>query len=306
MLHITNGECAARLIREAVPGAEILCWDDVLHEGPVPAGSTVALREARARFLAACGWALYADAFRSLEERDALVASAPEVTLWFEHDLFDQLQLLQALDTVRGRTWLVQTDTYLGRMAVEQIASAWESRQPVTDATRDLAARAWAAFRSPDPTEIEAVLGGDTSSMPHLARALTRHLEQFPAFRDGLARTERQILEALAGGARNRREAFLADQKREAALFMGDAAFDLWILRLLGDRDPLIDEVKGVLALTATGRKVLAGQADHVELNGLDRWLGGAYLDRDRWRWDGARLVPGRDHEISASGSGLR
>lgn len=294
MLHITNGECAARLIREAVPGAEVVCWDDVLHEGPVPAGSGVALRQARARFLAACGWAIYADALRSLEERDAAVASAGEVTLWFEHDLFDQLQLLQALDTVRGRTWLVQAGDYLGRMTVDQIACGWQARQPVTDAQRELAARAWSAFRSPDPTAIEAVLAGDTSVLPYLSPALLRHLEQFPSASDGLARTERQILEAVAAGARNRREAFLADQKREAAIFMGDTSFCLWINRLLAHRAPLLSEQDDALVLTDNGRRVLAGEADHVQLNGLDHWLGGVYLHRDVWRWNGQRLVRGR------------
>ena len=31
-----------------------------------------------------------------------------------------------------------------------------------------------------------------------------------------------------------------------------------------------------------------AGQLDHVELNGIDRWIGGVHLDgkQARWRWD--------------------
>jgi hypothetical protein len=232
--------------------------------------------------------------FRNLGERDATVASADEVTLWFEHDLFDQLQILQALETVRGSPWLVQAGDYLGRMNADQIACLWQARQAVTGPQRELAARAWSAFRSPDPIAIETVLAGDTSALPYIGAALFRHLEQFPSARDGLARTERQILEALATGARNRREAFLADQKREVALFMGDTGFDLWVLRLLGDRNPLIDEKAGILALTGAGRSVRAGEADHVELNGLDRWLGGVYLQRDLWRWDGSRNVPGR------------
>ena len=38
MLHITNGGSAASGLREAgIPGA-IVAWNDVLHEGPVPAG----------------------------------------------------------------------------------------------------------------------------------------------------------------------------------------------------------------------------------------------------------------------------
>jgi len=33
---------------------------------------------------------------------------------------------------------------------------------------------------------------------------------------------------------------------------------------------------------------VLAGKADHVALNGVDRWIGGVHLDGpdSRWRWD--------------------
>jgi hypothetical protein len=42
------------------------------------------------------------------------------------------------------------------------------------------------------------------------------------------------------------------------------------------------------LRLTAAGRRVLGGEADHVALNGVDRWIGGVHLHgRDvRWRWD--------------------
>ena len=46
------------------------------------------------------------------------------------------------------------------------------------------------------------------------------------------------------------------------------------------------------LALTDDGDRVVAGEADHVVLNGIDRWLGGVHLvsapgDADPiWRWD--------------------
>jgi hypothetical protein len=40
--------------------------------------------------------------------------------------------------------------------------------------------------------------------------------------------------------------------------------------------------------LTQAGVHVLAGQEDHVRLNGLDRWIGGAKLvgSDTPWRWD--------------------
>jgi len=41
-------------------------------------------------------------------------------------------------------------------------------------------------------------------------------------------------------------------------------------------------------AVTDVGRDVLAARADHAELNGIDRWLGGVHLEgrRPAWRWD--------------------
>jgi hypothetical protein len=40
--------------------------------------------------------------------------------------------------------------------------------------------------------------------------------------------------------------------------------------------------------LTAAGARVLAGQADQIALNGIDRWIGGVHLQGHRvpWRWD--------------------
>jgi hypothetical protein len=42
--------------------------------------------------------------------------------------------------------------------------------------------------------------------------------------------------------------------------------------------------------LTGAGRRVLDGDADHVALNGIDRWIGGVHLTGRavRWRWNDA------------------
>ena len=107
MLHITNGDAAAGRMAEAgIPG-DIVPWRDVLHEGPVPAGLGLdELRPVRARFLADCGWAPYEQALADLGTRDVALASFrehDETVLWFEPDLYDQLQLLQVLDWFAGQ-----------------------------------------------------------------------------------------------------------------------------------------------------------------------------------------------------------
>jgi hypothetical protein len=41
------------------------------------------------------------------------------------------------------------------------------------------------------------------------------------------------------------------------------------------------------MALTPQGEATLRGEADFVEMNGVDEWLGGVHLLGDQlWRWD--------------------
>lgn len=84
---------------------------------------------------------------------------------------------------------------------------------------------------------------------------------------------------------------------------MGDLSVWTIVRRLVEGPRPLVAAQvqpragrlpSGRLALTADGAAVLAGRADHVALNGIDRWLGGTHLERARyWRWTGMTLVIG-------------
>src|SRR4029079_14295124 len=74
--------------------------------GPVPAPPRNELLRTRARFLAECGWGSEAALRSSLERRDRQLLEALNdgsgVVLWFEHDLYDQLQLIDALTLARS------------------------------------------------------------------------------------------------------------------------------------------------------------------------------------------------------------
>src|SRR3954454_14586784 len=80
---------------------DLLSWRDVLHEGPVPDLPPDQLRRVRADYLATLGAAETAEVEAELLVRDERLAGALEsgepVVLWFEHDLYDQLQLIQIL-----------------------------------------------------------------------------------------------------------------------------------------------------------------------------------------------------------------
>ena len=251
----------------------------MLHEGPVPPDGELA--RVRAQFLAAT-WADEGSAYRDLRATEDAVAGAEEVALWFEHDLFDQLLLLQALTVARGRALLVLSDTYLNEA---DLPALWRARTEATGEQRGLAAEAWEAFRSGDPRRLAAL---DASALPHLGPALRRLLQELPSTANGLGRTEQLIVDAVAGGAATFGELFARTQALDEPRFMGDAAFALQLGRvapLVGAGEPY--------ALTVLGERVRAGEADFVREAGIDRRLGGLHLHGTGplWRWDGARPV---------------
>jgi hypothetical protein len=300
-LHVTNGDSARVRIEEVGFSGSVLAWRDVLHDGPVPAGiGFVELREVRAGFIAAQGWAPLHEVLSDFALRDRRLEEAggdDEVVLWFEHDLYDQLQLIQVLDRIgqpglASRSSLVQADRFFSDISDEELRELWRSREPVRMEQLDLGRQAWSAFRSPDPRRVEAVAASDTSALPFLAAALRRQLEEFPALADGLSRTERGLLQAIAAGATTQEDAFVAAQALEEAPFMGDWSAFARLEELAAGESPLV--VLTPIGLTQIGELVLAREADRVELRGIQRWLGGVHLEgRAVWRWvaDGACLV---------------
>jgi DNA-binding transcriptional MerR regulator len=320
LLHVTNGESAGNTLRQTRLGGAVLPWQDVLHEGPVPLLSRPELLRSRAAFLSECGWGTRRAILSGLERRDRELAEAlragRQVVLWFEHDLYDQLQLLDALALAHQTgvaPELVVVGSFpgrpsfrgLGELTAAELETLWPGRRRAGEAELATAAAAWDAFRGPEPDELARRARRETPELPFLAAALRRLLEELPAPAGGLSRTERQALEAIAGGAGTPAAAFLAAQEREEAPFLGDTWFfrALAVLgrgagRLAETRDgeelpqppPLGDgrRFAGVqVVLTRHGERVLGGESDRVELLGLDRWVGGTHLtpENDR-RWD--------------------
>jgi hypothetical protein len=294
MLHITNGESVS-LPHTGLPG-QVICWNDILHDGPVPRGLPLQeLSRIRARFIAEFFGMPLSDV--SFVERDEAIArfhNHEEVVLWFEHDLYDQLQLIQILDwfshqdLAHTRLSLISVNSYLGPMKPEQLTPLFDSRHEATAPEFKTAQAAWNAFCSPEPTGLAALVDADTSALPFLHGALLRHLEQFPDVRNGLSRTERHILQLTGSGIAEFRELFHAAQKMEENIWMGDSTFHQYLRRLTGVRRPLLDSVSGGFESTAFGRQVHEGKEDHVRANGINRWLGGVHLCEGApvWRWD--------------------
>jgi hypothetical protein len=302
-LHVTNGDCTVPGLRGAGVPEPILVWADVLHEGPVPDVPDDDLRRVRAAFLGAGK-----DVF---EERDRTLAAHDELVLWFEADLYDQLQLVQILRAARaapdaitlvciGEHVGIARFGGLGELSSEQLSRLRGA--PLTAAAVEYARRAWAALRAPDPAGVNEIATSRSTELRFVAEAYDRLAREYPSTRDGLSLTERRLLAAVAAGAGTAGAAFVRAAARELRPVLGDTwAFDR-IARLAQTEVPRLAAEPPVgratsVALTDAGREVLSGRADHVALNGVDRWIGGVHLSgRDvPWRFDeGTETVSAR------------
>jgi plasmid stabilization system protein ParE len=309
-LHVTNGDSTVMTLRRTGLATRIVAWRDALHEGPVPQVGDRELRELRARFLAGGDGPAAARVRRSLEERDRALAAGRDgdYVLWFEADLYDQLQLAQILARLAqlrvapGCITLICIGEHLGiahfgglgELDPEQLAEL-PARAAVTlgpDAL-ELAGQAWAALRAPDPRGLGAIAAARSADLRFLPEAFDRLSREYPSARDGLSLTERRLLAAVAAGAATAGEAFVRAAAREARPFLGDVWAYAALERLTRAQTPLLAADGTVerhtrLRVTDVGTRVLAGAQDHVALNGVDRWVGGVHLFGGAvpWRWD--------------------
>jgi hypothetical protein len=318
-LHVLNGDSTRMSLEGSSVRGTFLVYPDVLHDGPVPAVSGDEWRKARSRFIAAGGPWKEDEVLRDYRARDAALArygDYDEVVFWFEHDLYDQLLLIRHLHWLSHVSERLETAfslicigefpgvpdfAGLGQLSSTQLASLMEVRRPITAPQIRAGARAWEAFCSPHPEHLEPLASAHSSELPFLSGALQRHLEDFPSTRNGLSRSETQILRAIEHGPKSPDAVFRDAARMEQRVFMGDLTFWVIVERLAKCTTPLVDLhvharqgrlPSGTMRLTKTGESVLSGRDDFVRLNGLDRWMGGVHLTTARhWRWNGARLV---------------
>jgi hypothetical protein len=317
-LIITNGDSAADLLREAGRTETILPWRDVLHEGPITKTALADLSEVRVRFLAERFGLAEAEVAAEFAARDALLrrhASFDTVELWFEHDLYDQLQLVQLLaffasERRQKGLVLVQADDFLGAQVARTILRFAQLARPATDADLDVGANVWTDLTAPTPRPIaDRVARGGASPLPFLLAALRRFLEELPSPGNGLGRTEQTIVELIDDGASDPKTLFMRALRKEEAVFMGDWSFFHLMEDLAFAEVPLVgglntrheseaDPARFItrrLELTMAGEDVLKGEDDHAALSGIDRWWAGTrLLGHNVWRFDreSQRLVP--------------
>lgn len=227
------------------------------------------------------------------------------VYLWFEHDSHDQLMLASLLDYFSdpdsrpAQLRMINITHYpgvkifngIGQLPPAAMRILWQQFEDVTPAQLAVGKQAWATVRSSTPQALLELIATGTPDIPTMAIALERHLKQLPSQRNGLNLTENLTLQILADkGPMNAARLFgWYNNHYEPLTFMGDSGYWNMLAELAQATQPVIDMDKQgekpntwQIELTDTGRELLTNKLDWLEMNTVDRWVGGIHIDTKR------------------------
>lgn len=308
-LHIRCGSDIKHPLAVAGFVGDFLNVPDPYVHGPVPVTQTQEeFIRIRANYLARGQQPDEENIFVDLSRIAAELATAPDyeaVYLWFEHDPHDQLMLASLLDYFNdpGRrpsvVKMITISQYpgvkrfngIGQLPPEAMPILWQAFKEVTPAQYDLGKQAWHAIRASTPQAMLELVATGTPAMPTMAVALDRFLKQLPSTHNGLNLTENLTLQILSDrGLTTAARLFGAySNTYEPLAFMGDSGYWQVLDDLAQAAHPaIVLDKQGAqpgtwqVALTQTGRDLLANKQDWLVLNTMDRWVGGIHIDTRR------------------------
>ena len=314
ILHIVSGHSVGGTVRLSdVPSKNIVVWFDVLTIGPARGTTLEETTRIRNRYFRnglesqPLGDKNYLPSYTQRNRLLRRCGEWREVALWFGPSVMEQFSLLQVVAAIAkqrlGRIRLTLATCPKGALGVyrpEEMSGFFKSRVPISRQQIALAKRAWKLYCGSDPTPLFRFASTHSQSAQVLCNALLRQLERYPSVHNGLSLSEEALLrEVQAQGTVAHAVGNVLGNDDEYRT--GDGELFDSLLEFLLCEAPLIEPVeKGrkiksslefgrlEVKLTTAGTKILAGQSDHVTLNGVNRWIGGVHLKGKKvpWRWD--------------------
>jgi len=303
-LHVLNGDATLTSFRESgIPGEIVVCRE-MMCEGKVKCTDDMnAFFETRSKHLeyhyGIDKQTYYAHVVSELEKLK-LAATTEEVVLWFEADLFCQINLLFVLHYLRTQLIrlplisLVSIDRHpevpefkgLGMLLPENFPPLFEQRILLDDADLELAANVWQAYCEGEPLTLEAMSKAPSGHLIYLGQALTAHLQRLPSVENGLNAIQSYFLRKVSMCPMRWYDLYAQFWEDMKIYGFGDFQLDIYIQRMRSAG--IIEQQDNMLIITTLGKEVLNNEENYTDYVSLQhRWLGGLRLLNSPWRWDG-------------------
>jgi hypothetical protein len=297
-LHILNGDATRDVFkRTELKDEHHLVWREMLCEGPAEEFlHDPAFWKKREEFICKHYGETpegYFDKVIMEQIRlEAFLDDYSEIILWFEHDLFCQINLIGLLSwlsrhDMRGKIIsVVSINSHseisrfkgYGQLSPRQLHQLLPQKKELQKSDIQFAGKAWKAYADNDPRGLEHLLNEVPAAFPYLKAALLLHLQRLPFTDNGLNLIERKTLELLAVTPLTRYELMRALIEWDLNYGFTDTQF----LNIIHRLKPLHDN-GDLLTINSAGERVLKGTANLLDYS-PDRYsVGGA---GEQYRWD--------------------
>ena len=190
IFHILNGDALKEQFPSQLNGT-LLVARECLVDGPVSGNSLEELYQTRMKFLQEAygeSEGRYQTGVISQFEQMQQIPDGSKVNLWFEDDLFCQVNLwfvIRLLAKKRIQTFLVRpTGSSLqygfGGLSQEELVAAYEAKQALPSRDRQHFVLLWSCYQWDDRNKLEILANQMAPTYPFLPPAIQAHLARSP------------------------------------------------------------------------------------------------------------------------------
>lgn len=291
ILHITNGDSTTNYLKSLNFSGDFITWREMLCEGKTTTdvGSENFWKN-RFNFLKT-SYKISKKTFidYTLKEYRSLCnkKESNEIVLWFEHDLFCQINMLAVLSWIKtyrkgyhislvcsGKVEGSKKLKGLSELTENQIHQHYKNRIDLTQDDIEYADYIWQLYCSESPLRLEAVYKQKTSSpFYYLVAALEAHLLRFPSIKNGLNKIENRVLQTANSNNLTSKNQLIGELLKNQETFgFGDIQYE-YKIEQLQNLFTSFNPVK----LSKKGKNILTNQMNfYSEIRSENSYLGGA------------------------------
>jgi len=289
-LHITNGDSFTQRLKSLPFKGEIITWREMLCEGRTETNvGSESFWKTRFEFLhknynVSKSWFIE----KTLKEYRSLCnhKQQDEIILWFEYDLFCQINMLAVLSWLKTHRRDAQislvcsgdedgTEKMFGLCDLddEKIQNLYNKRVHLTQDDIEFADYIWQLYCSDNPIRLENMSDFENYHFDYLSSAIQLHLKRFPSIKNGLNELENRVLALAAEQKNQNKKLFIQNLLGNQGLYgYGDSQFE----RILTNLKPLFTSLNPV-RLSKKGKDILEGKTSYYsQIRDNEAYLGGA------------------------------
>lgn len=251
ILHITNGDSTTNYLKKLAFSGNFITWREMLCEGKtINTVGSEAFWKTRFNFLKS-SYKVTKKTFTNytLKEYQNLcnVKECKEIVLWFEYDLFCQINLLAVISwlknhrkndlislvcsgNIKGSEKLVG----LSELNPAQIQEHYKKRIQLSQEDIEYGDYIWQLYCAKSPLRLQTIYQlKKPTAFQYLSTALNTHLQRFPSIENGLNNVENFVLEiANTTKPRTKKEFINQLLKKQETYGFGDLQYENTIHQL--------------------------------------------------------------------------